>query len=444
MALPIVANLDGDPEVLIIGGVGAQDLLLFEFTESRLANYVRHYRKKPRLVRSLTGKKFIVVNRKWGGAVHYLIQGLRNLASSRRVVISSVVTGDSRLAELQNDLASQGIQYHFVKRSDLVATKYYGIVFANGDRYWSNKLIELGTARDLSVDCLPPGLNFGVMTILVTQPLHSLAHFIRVQELPQVAIQLFENDLPLLYTNKALAKEIWHFLRSKSVLINFNEIELWLAGSVFLGLDNLELGNLSSLDLAMAYDRLIDRFTYALEDTLFAVGLGPVGSMLAIRSNYGYLKICIPALNLDGAFGVGAGDVAWAYLIGEIFNQLEISGGGVRVLRNIYPVWNEEIYSKILRTFTLGGAIGALTPNIFVDRPTTFRSEMDDLLTAQVERLPIFLNMKSLMQYYLERHPDFIWAPHQSALEKRRNVDEWEDVIGRAFSSREQISPGSG
>lgn len=414
----IVTNVADPPDILVIGPAGAQDLMLFEYSDLRASRYQSLLAEPPIIVTSHDdGKRYIRLPRKWGGAAHYILQELLAEPLETRVALWTVLGEGTNVASLTADLEALGASYYLVTLHNVNQPIYPGVVFETGERYWSKELIVFGAAEHLDPDYLPAHLRSAKLLVLAAQPMVPLLKFFETTE-KQIAAQLFENHLPELLQDPMLREGIWHQLCSKCVLLNLNEVELWLVGRIFYNLT--EPVNLTPKERAALTDKLVDQLSKDLKSAIIIVGLGPLGAHLVCRTNRTLFKASIPALTEQGIFGVGGGDVAWASALRAIANLSATMRFDIGQMRAAYENWSDDHFIEVLRAFVLGGMKGSFIPDIF-DLATTSSSIFKKNIESwrvDVRKLPIMRTVQDLANYHqvFTFAGESKWASHEATL----------------------------
>jgi hypothetical protein len=249
----------------------------------------------------------------------------------------------------------------------------------------------------------------------------------------QVVVQLFEDYLPDLYSDPVLKDAIWNSIRTKCVLLNLNEVELWQLGRLYYRLDVMKIGDLSQR--ARLTDDLVDQLARDLQNTLLLISFGSLGALIACRTEQGLNKFLVPSLPEKGVFGIGAGDTALAGAIRTISQITVESKFDLAQLSSVYSSWGRDAYIKVLKAFVISGLKGCCSIDPFtVTIPASLEADLR-LWQQKVGNLPIMNSFNDLLRYHKNSLSDTQkwWGGHDVVLGHVR-IEDLENLIWEAYS----------
>jgi hypothetical protein len=235
----------------------------------------------------------------------------------------------------------------------------------------------------------------------------------------KVAIQLFEDYLLELYSNKELKCRLWDLLSTKCAILNLNENELLHLSRLYWGGNNNHKPN-DFLEI----DQILDRLASELQNTVILVGFGSAGASLVCRTNNSYHKICMPTKKVIGAFGVGGGDTALASAIASACKILSNKGHIVSDLTNSIQDLTRKDFESILRDFVFAGLRASINPDIFT---------YNNLPSKYQPKEPVFFDrVTDLLS--LQDESKLLWAETKAYNELNAiPIDDIEDLIKKSF-----------
>ena len=388
----ILTNMSPQDEIdlLIVGTIGAVDELVFETNKSKLLRCESYYENTDFLESS---EGFIKICRKWGGAAHYFLQGLSAGPRNFSIGVFSALGKESSF-DIQEHFQELNVKYYLVKIKDVNLPVFRGVVFNNGYRYWSNKYIDLGSTECDISKYFPKVADRSRLAIFLTQPIDTLISYSPSIRSRKIGLQIFENDIPNIGSNNNRKKTIKHSFLANTLLLNLNERELLQLGRLFFP-KIITTGSESSLHESLNYfDKILDAFAMEFPGTLILVGLGEQGAVLAYGREKEVVKIAAQALRVPGAFNVGAGDVAWGFLIRYLINSYSIFKNQYSTLQKYLDSVKRINFSEMLVEFIIGGSVGVFFPDIFVVSGNAiaiveedFRNQMNNIFYSTIEDL---------------------------------------------------------